>query len=98
MALVDDAVAVVVALLALGCSIGVEFGNLKCQGEFLPLINTLWRSRKLMGHETVTVHMTPDCTDSGMDIGAPQDSAKPGCFSNDGGIKAYKVQCPWWNS
>ncbi|KAM7210888.1 hypothetical protein V8F06_013730 [Rhypophila decipiens] len=44
----------------------------------------------------LTVYMTPDCSDSGLQIGAPQPGATPGCFSDAGGIKAYKVQCPWW--
>ncbi|KAM7194188.1 hypothetical protein V8F20_008108 [Naviculisporaceae sp. PSN 640] len=44
----------------------------------------------------LTVFMTPDCSDGGQQIGAPQPGATPGCSSDAGGIKGYKVQCPWW--
>ncbi|KAK3322639.1 hypothetical protein B0H66DRAFT_531969 [Apodospora peruviana] len=44
----------------------------------------------------LTVYMNGDCSDAGIPIGAPQGGGAPGCFSDAGGIKAYKVQCPWW--
>ncbi|KAK0628772.1 hypothetical protein B0T17DRAFT_614647 [Bombardia bombarda] len=37
----------------------------------------------------LTVFNTFDCSDPGIQSG-------PGCWTPEGGIRAYKVSCPWW--
>lgn len=37
----------------------------------------------------ITLYQTNDCSDAGVVSGS-------GCWAPEGGIKAYKVSCPWW--
>ena len=38
----------------------------------------------------ITLFNTEDCSNGGVVTG-------PNCWAPEGGIKAYKVDCPWWN-